>query len=145
MRVLTIIDLLVYALLGALTICELALNIELWVEELIWLSFAVIVTVVLCLALRRVRKYSASFANMSIQGRGFLLAHQVMFIAAATFLMIHFMLDRANDVAVTDRTTEERLEKASVSVGVACVMSWLIVHSLMLKIFVKYGKPLEDD
>ena len=142
---LTIIDLLVYALLGALTICELALNIELWVEELIWLSFAVILTVVLCLALRRVRKYSASFANMSIQGRGFLLAHQVMFIAAAMFLMLHFILDRVNAVTETDSTTQERLEKTSVYMGEASVISWLIVHSLMLKIFIKYGKPLEDD
>ena len=82
---------------------------------------------------------------MSIKGRGSLLAHQVMFIAAATFLIIHFIIDRANDVADIDSTTEERLEKTSVSVGVACVVSWLIVHSLMLKIFVKYGKPLEDD
>ena len=38
-----------------------------------------------------------------------------------------------------------KLQIAFTSLDIVGLLPWLIVNLLMLKIFVKYGKPLEDD
>ena len=69
-------------------VCELTSDILFNIEGYIWTCFAVILTAALCVALRRVRVYSASFSNMGIEGRKLLMAHQISFVAAASFNFI---------------------------------------------------------
>ena len=89
------IDLFVYLALLVLMSCELGFREDSLGIVSFWSLLAISLTVALCLALRRVRKYSAGFSNNSGMqaSKNLLLAHQSSFIAGATLNCLAFLLD----------------------------------------------------
>ena len=76
-RVLLAIDLFVYAVLLVLVSCELGFREDSLGIVCFWSLLAISLTFALCLALRRVRKYSSNFSNDSGMqaSKNLLLAH----------------------------------------------------------------------
>ena len=85
-------DVAIFILISTAVICELTSDALFNIEGYIWTLFAMILTVALCVALRRVRIYSASFSTTGIEGRKLLMAHQISFVAAASFNFLDVVL-----------------------------------------------------
>ena len=60
-------------------------------------------------------------------------------------LIVLFILDTLYLYGNNSEEKKERIKIASDIFDCACEVPWFIVQILMLIIFSKYGKPLEDD
>ena len=106
------------------------------------------VTSFLCLSLQRIRQFTRGLAKAdSLKSRGLLLAHQGSFLAAAVITVSAFILGiyKTDDLKRTDPELSTKILIAGTYLSVGGYIAWFVVHCLMLRIFVKYGKPLEDD
>ena len=93
-RVLLAIDLLVYGVLITFLIYELAGGVDVWFSSLSWNLLAIVTTICLCLALRRIRRYTIGLSNTGMEvNQGLLSAHQASFVAAAVISSIVFTLE----------------------------------------------------
>ena len=128
------VDLIMYLTISVLTVLELVREMKNWTRQLFWNLFATLFTIALCLALRRVRQYSASFSNMDRSGRRRLLAHQISFVSASGLILIGFILFSLGEIVSSD-TFKRFLHYASACAGMGSMISWFIVHCLMLIIY----------
>ena len=145
-----IIDLLVCAFLCFTLTYQLATEQEDWCMPLIWSVLSVILTILLCASMKRIRKYTKGLAKSdSLESRGLLCGHQGCFIAATVFNVTIFILKalqpNLEEVVMDDDPKKKRIQLACIYLSVGGQIAWFIVHCLMLTIFLKYGKPMEDD
>ena len=82
---LMILDVSFYLLLTLLAIGELTFDIMHLVENVFWTLNATFLAIVLCLALRRMRKFAASNSKISNYSDELITSHQNSFVSAAVF------------------------------------------------------------
>ena len=144
------IDLTALALLTLSTIIEIALDANNWTLTICWALFCTSVSIALCQALHRIRQYSSSLTNSGLEAsRGLLLAHQILFVSGSAMNVTSFFLlltEEIEDEKPNPNMQEiERLYISEKFMNIFAQLLWFTVHMLMLRIFIKYGKPLEDD
>ena len=68
--------------------------IGVWYVDLIWSIMSIVLTVALCMSLRRIRNYTKTLANAGyLSNKGLILAHQSSFVAASVITLIAFSLN----------------------------------------------------
>ena len=82
---LMLLDVIFYLLLIGLAIGEIAYDIMHIVENAFWTLNATVLATALCLALRRMRKFSAKNSKISDYSHELVTAHQISFVSAAVF------------------------------------------------------------
>ena len=88
-------------------------------------------------------KTSGLFCNERL-----MFVHSASFVLASVFSMITFCLTINNADLKRDQSGEIqaiRLNISGLSLGVVAMLSYFVLACLMLVIFIKYGKPLEED
>ena len=81
-----------YLLLAGLAIGEIAYDIMHIVENAFWTLNATILAIVLCLATREMRKFSAENSKISNYSHKLVAAHQISFVSAAVFSLASFII-----------------------------------------------------
>ena len=98
-----------------------------------------LISILLCLVLKRLRelqkKISFIFGNNKL-----ICAHQVGFIFGTIISWISGILGWV--ASAKDNCT---IENASDLLSIMNALGWFFVQLLILYVFVKYGKPVEDD
>ena len=103
-----------------------------------------LISILLCLALKSLRKLqkkiSFIFANEKL-----LCAHQVCFISATILAWISIILDWAAEEQKKSYNENCKIENASDFFAILHTLDFFIINLLILYVFIKYGKPVEDD
>ena len=123
------------------------MELDLIYEKIFWNVFSFLLVTALCYALNRIRNFTKTLASTGIVANESLIkAHLGSFLAATTTNFVTFMLQlMADNFKKIDDETKCRLIIASNILSIFGAFSWLIANCLVMVIFVKYGKPLEDD
>ena len=97
--------------------------------------------------MNRIRKFTRTLATSGIISNDRLIkAHLGSFFAATTTNLITFLLSElSKDFESFDIKTKKRLAIAGDVLSIFGVFAWTIANCFVMVIFVKYGKPLEDD
>ena len=88
-------------------------------------------------------KTSGLFCNERL-----MFVHFTSFVLASVFSMITFCLTFNNADLGRDQRSDIkalRLNISGLSLGVVAMLPYFVLACLMLVIFIKYGKPLEED
>ena len=91
-RMLMLLDVIFYLLLIGLAIGEIAYDIMHIVENAFWTLNATVLAIALCLALHRMRKFSAENSKISDYSHELVTAHQISFVSAAAFQLTSFII-----------------------------------------------------
>ena len=119
-----------------------------WDLPFVWFIYSSVITSILCLSLQRVRRYARGLAKEdSLESRGLLYVHQSFFMIATLIMLSAFILGIFNTDELLESEPLKNLKilKAGTYLALCGYITWFVVHVLMLRIFYKYGKPLEDD
>ena len=93
-KVILTIDLAVYSIIVALFVMELIWDsIETWLAHVVWNILAVTLTFILCISLRKIKKYVNATSMSSIYSNKRLIQfHQGSFVMATSFDVLQLML-----------------------------------------------------
>ena len=86
------LDVIFYLLLAGLAIGEIAYGIMHIVAHAFWPLNATVLAIVLCLATRRMRKFSAKNSKITNYSHKLVAAHQISFVSAAVFSLASFII-----------------------------------------------------
>ena len=116
-----------------------------WLVELMWNIGAILVCIMLCIALHKIQKFTRVISSKGIySSHRLIVSHQSFFIAATVSGLTTFL----TSVALAHKEKGVRYYRASIVMHVFDFIeyvSWFLVHCMMLKIFSKYGKAIQDD
>lgn len=109
----------------------------------------IILTLALCLALRKIRNFTNNLVTEGIiSSERLILAHQTSFIMATLLMVLNltlFLIKEDSKSVESDPTQSYRITIAMIYIDLLLRISWFFVNILMLRIFTKYGKPLQED
>ena len=132
-------------LAGSFLYQELSSSLDFVWSELIWNLQSAAITLVLLLALKRLRKHQRRISTIFCD-ESLMITHCVAFIVSTLLGWLVLALNQMKKEAdVPDSPVALRAEVACNVFRIVSLVSWLLVQVLILLVFVKYGKPLEDD
>lgn len=120
-------------------------HVQDWIATLLWNISAEIIAIVLVLSFSKLKKWQHR-VNGVLCNELLMNMHSVFFLTATFFDLIAISIKA---VAKWDRYVTEaaklRLDISFTVFNTAGVMAWFGVQVLILLVFVKYGKPLQND
>ena len=142
---LTFVDIVVYSLLGIRNlIFYLNKDINRKVIDISSLITMLCITIALCISLRKIRKFTNQLALEGIiSNEKLILAHQTSFVITLALLTSTVLLELFATTKDSVQYYREMIAKTSLDLILR--IPWFIVNILMLRIFTRYGKPLEDE
>ena len=115
-----------------------------WTGQLIWNTSAVSLAIVLVFSLRQLRRQQKEVSGIICNER-LMTTHSIAFISATLLGLSSFALTTAKTFYNLQEDCEYRLAFASQTLQFLTLPAWLLVQMLILVVFYKYGKPLQND
>jgi len=112
---------------------------------LFWNVSALILSLILVVALRKLRQWQNKVSGVFCNER-LMKTHQIAFcVATTTSLAAYFLFLGSISKTEADTAFGNRLSISSLVLLIVSVPFWNLVQFLILYVFFRYGKPLEDD
>ena len=150
MRMVSIAELLFAAYLIIIFIVTVTAKLKPKWGTIFWLFQQTILAFMLCIALRRLRCLQKKISVILCDEK-LMYTHGLVFISATAMNWLSSMLTIQFSVIVDDKEARQksdqqlRQEIAGYFFWTSGLFLWVAVQLLILLVFIKYGKPIEDD
>ena len=133
------------ALMAISFFCEVIMGKDFYVVGQIWSISALILVVILGISFNQIfsltKKFTGLFSNEKL-----MFWHLGSFtVATATDFSSYVLFRLANERFKDEDITSLRCQIAAYSLTLIAWLFWIAVNILILLVFIKYGKPLEDN